>query len=399
MNRPYILKQIEDTLRKSFVAVLGQNDALVSDTIYYLFEQDIPDMVFLIVEPLSYVDDADVFFEMFLQSLEQQLEQKLDYQMQDARKGDPIDQRIRKLFTSVSDSFADMIVVVVIPALASVQDAPLRKLLLLLRDMGEINYCPNIRVLAYGAEKLWELAYEGRQTPEISPFNRAVRHLIQDITVDELIDEGFDDDEAERYIQASGNGVPALYVALTETNENLDEVFRRLWSKVKHASKKWLIDFASSNAPNYDYQLIEDPQRCPVPSLDDQEHVLRNAFWSGFLRMDKVPHWHITWRSQLHFDFVRQFVTEGDTPEVKEEIGESPQDCDKIRDLSDNQLKVLRELAKGPTNKEIAQTLNYAPSTIKAMNYEIYQILDVTNRVEAAALYLRCKSFVDPDAS
>jgi|GEM_PF-2635176 len=398
MNRPFILKQIEDTLRKSFVAVLGQNDALVSDTIYYLFEQDIPDMVFLIVEPLSYVTDADVFFEMFLQSLEAQTRQKLDYTMSDVRQGDPIDQRIRKLFTSISDRFADLVIVVVIPALASVQDAPLRKLLLLLRDMGETGYCPNIRVLAYGAEKLWGLAYEGRQTPEISPFNRAVRHLIQDITVDELIDEGYDDDEAEDLLKASGNGVPALFVAHTETNEDTDEILRRLWAKVKHPSKMWLIRFASSNVPNYDYQLIEDPERCPVPSLDDREHVLRNAFWSGFLRMDRIPQWHITWRSPLHFDFVKQFVTTGEFPQARDEIAESPADCEKIKALSSNQLNVLRELAKGPTNKEIAQTLSYAPSTIKAMNYEIYQILDVTNRVEAAALYLRCKEYVDPDS-
>ncbi len=395
MNRPYVLKQIEDTLRKSFVAVLGQEDALVSDTIYYLFEQDIPDMVFLIVKPLSYVEDPDTFFELFLQSLEGQLIQRLGFQMPPA--GDEkIDHRIHQVFTTVSDKFAELTIVVVIQALESVQDAPLRKLLLLLRDMGEARYCPNIRVLAHGSEKLWTLAYQGRRTPEISPFNRAVRYLIQNISVDELIDEGVDIDEAEDLIRDSGNGIPSFYVGQTEKNETPEVVLRRVWANVSHPAKMWLIKFAKLGVTNHDYFLVEDPERCPVPSLDDQEEILRNAFWSGFLRMDRVPKWHITWRSQHHFEFVKQFVTEDEEQSIQPQTGDSPQDCERIRELSPNQLNVLRELAKGSTNKEIASTLNYASSTIKAMNYEIYQVLDVNNRVEAAGLYLRCKEYVDP---
>lgn len=397
MNRPYVLNQIKDTLDKSFVAVLGQEDSLVPDTIYNLFEQDIHDMVFLIVKPLSYVDDPDTFFELFLQSLERQLAQKLSFKMPPASPGEHIDHRIHEVFTTVSEKFIELTIVVVIQALESVQDAPLRKLLLLLRDMGEERYCSNIRVLAYGSEKLWKLAYQGRRTPEISPFNRAVRYLIQNITVDELIDLGMDIDDAEDRIQESGNGVPAFYVAQTEKGENSDDVLRRIWANVSHDAKKWLINFARSGMTNHDYFLVEDPERCPVPSLDDQEEILRNAFWSGFLRMDKIPQWHITWRSRDHYEFVKQFVGESSERELEHAPPESPEDCNKIKLLSSNQLKVLRELAKGSTNKEIAGTLNYASSTIKAMNYEIYQILDVNNRVEAAGLYLRCKNFIDPD--
>ena len=185
--------------------------------------------------------------------------------------------------------FIELTIVVVIQALESVQDAPLRKLLLLLRDMGEERYCSNIRVLAYGSEKLWKLAYQGRRTPEISPFNRAVRYLIQNITVDELIDLGVKIDDAETRVQSSGNGVPAFYVAQTEKDESSDDVLRRIWANVSHPAKKWLINFARSGMTNHDYFLVEDPERCPVPSLDDQEEVFAQmhfgpAFcaWIGF---------------------------------------------------------------------------------------------------------------------
>jgi len=55
-----------------------------------------------------------------------------------------------------------------------------------------------------------------------------------------------------------------------------------------------------------------------------------------------------------------------------------------IAELSPRQLKVLRLLARGLTNKEISGVLGIAPGTVKSHVVHIYEILDVTNRTEAA---------------
>ena len=53
--------------------------------------------------------------------------------------------------------------------------------------------------------------------------------------------------------------------------------------------------------------------------------------------------------------------------------------------LTERELEVLKLLALGKTNKEIAQQLFVAPGTIKAHTASIYRKLDVTNRTEAAS--------------
>jgi DNA-binding NarL/FixJ family response regulator len=52
--------------------------------------------------------------------------------------------------------------------------------------------------------------------------------------------------------------------------------------------------------------------------------------------------------------------------------------------LSPRQLEVLRLLAKGLTNKDIARVLGIAEGTVKSHVIRLYEVLDVTNRTEAA---------------
>ncbi|MGH0028195.1 MAG: response regulator [Myxococcota bacterium] len=52
--------------------------------------------------------------------------------------------------------------------------------------------------------------------------------------------------------------------------------------------------------------------------------------------------------------------------------------------LSPRQLEVLRLLGRGLTNKEISEVLGIAPATVKSHIVHIYEILDVSNRTEAA---------------
>jgi DNA-binding NarL/FixJ family response regulator len=52
--------------------------------------------------------------------------------------------------------------------------------------------------------------------------------------------------------------------------------------------------------------------------------------------------------------------------------------------LSPRQLEVLRLLAQGKSNKEIAQTLEVSPATIKTHVAQIIALTSATNRIEAA---------------
>jgi two-component system, NarL family, response regulator DevR len=52
--------------------------------------------------------------------------------------------------------------------------------------------------------------------------------------------------------------------------------------------------------------------------------------------------------------------------------------------LSDTQLQILRLIAGGLSNREIADRVHLSPNTVKSHAQEIFRKLDVDNRVEAA---------------
>jgi two-component system response regulator DevR len=52
--------------------------------------------------------------------------------------------------------------------------------------------------------------------------------------------------------------------------------------------------------------------------------------------------------------------------------------------LSDTQLQILRLIAGGLSNREIADQVHLSPNTVKSHAQEIFRKLDVDNRVEAA---------------
>jgi LuxR family maltose regulon positive regulatory protein len=56
-----------------------------------------------------------------------------------------------------------------------------------------------------------------------------------------------------------------------------------------------------------------------------------------------------------------------------------------VEPLSQRELEVLRLVALGKTNQEIARQLVVSPGTVKAHTASIYRKLDVANRTEAAA--------------
>lgn len=67
------------------------------------------------------------------------------------------------------------------------------------------------------------------------------------------------------------------------------------------------------------------------------------------------------------------------------------QDKTKISDLTGREKEVLRLIALGGTNKEIANKLGIAEKTVKNHLSHIFQILHVSNRTEAAVYALNKK--------
>lgn len=68
----------------------------------------------------------------------------------------------------------------------------------------------------------------------------------------------------------------------------------------------------------------------------------------------------------------------------REERAPGPSDA-----LSERELEVLKLIASGQTNQEIAARLHLSPNTIKYHLQNIYRKLQVSNRTEAANYYLK----------
>jgi RNA polymerase sigma factor (sigma-70 family) len=68
-----------------------------------------------------------------------------------------------------------------------------------------------------------------------------------------------------------------------------------------------------------------------------------------------------------------------------------------IRTLSPKEREVLRFMARGLTNKEIAHAMHYSPGTVKNVVQRIIEKLSVSDRAQAAVLAARAGFDVDAD--
>ena len=88
-------------------------------------------------------------------------------------------------------------------------------------------------------------------------------------------------------------------------------------------------------------------------------------------------------------------IAEGDT--VFEDLGAEPEllvDPHASYGLSERQFDVLRQLATGGTNKEIARALGITPSTVKSHLEAIFSKTGTSNRLQAVML---ARSHIDAD--
>jgi DNA-binding NarL/FixJ family response regulator len=70
---------------------------------------------------------------------------------------------------------------------------------------------------------------------------------------------------------------------------------------------------------------------------------------------------------------------------VLERFSQMMSQVSQLRVLSDREIEVLKLMAKGEYNREIAATLNISESTVKTHIQSIFQKLDVKSRTEAIA--------------
>jgi DNA-binding NarL/FixJ family response regulator len=81
-------------------------------------------------------------------------------------------------------------------------------------------------------------------------------------------------------------------------------------------------------------------------------------------------------------------------PQLLQKVGQMvavPVDsCFLIEPLSEREVQVLRLIAEGKTNQEIAETLILSPTTIKTHVQNILHKLGVSDRTQAAVYAVRC---------
>ena len=103
------------------------------------------------------------------------------------------------------------------------------------------------------------------------------------------------------------------------------------------------------------------------------------------------------------FAAYRQAVAAAPAPEINPEPAEAPPAEPQARPsesalaaskLSPREREILREIARGASNKEIARTLKIAETTVKIHVQHIFRKLNLSSRVQAAVY-----AVTDPDQS
>lgn len=87
--------------------------------------------------------------------------------------------------------------------------------------------------------------------------------------------------------------------------------------------------------------------------------------------------------SRRYPDFVRHVSGSGGIRALLAEVHSGPRRTDRARQLTPRQVQVLRQVARGATNTEIADALFLSVGTVKRHLHEIYRALTVSSRLEA----------------
>jgi len=152
-------------------------------------------------------------------------------------------------------------------------------------------------------------------------------------------------------------------VAKGSTNKQIGEELGYSWRTVKnniqYLLEKLFVENRTQAALLYDRLQILDE------TLDGgiQNNVklpMQSVLWCSHLKPHQAMRWSLAYHQELP-----------------------------LLELTEKEIDVLREVAKGSTNKEIVGTLHNTPKIVKRHLYNIFTKLGVHNRTQAALLYDR----------
>lgn len=117
-----------------------------------------------------------------------------------------------------------------------------------------------------------------------------------------------------------------------------------------------------------------------LTSYADDEHVISaiNKGADGYEMKDVEPDVLI---ESIHKVLEGAKIIHPEVQKVIEDVAKKPHHINK---LSNRETEVLKEMAKGKTNKEIAETLFVSEKTVKTHVSHIFSKLQVTDRIQAA---------------
>ncbi|AMY04457.1 DNA-binding response regulator [Staphylococcus condimenti] len=117
-----------------------------------------------------------------------------------------------------------------------------------------------------------------------------------------------------------------------------------------------------------------------LTSYADDEHVISaiNKGADGYEMKDVEPDVLI---ESIHKVLEGAKIIHPEVQKVIEDVAKKPHHINK---LSNRETEVLKEMAKGKTNKEIAETLFVSEKTVKTHVSHIFSKLQVTDRTQAA---------------
>lgn len=376
MKRKKWLRNIYKILKEQFVVVLGQKHSLIESTIAELGDMNFRDMIFFEAELWRISRTADEIFESVYASIDGQLQHNGYFLNENAMVSKTPSNKLLELFKYIATDI-DKLVVIIVPALPDIPYEPLRALLMLFRSLHKNKEFPNIRILAYGSEKMWQLSAMGE--PPVSPFNIAERIFLPYFDLDEIKSEyGFDNHEANHLLQESGDGIPMFVdFIINGDKDKITETIQQHWLETPAEARAYLSEIVNSSTPLR--CEINRTNFSRIPFCETNPH-LQTAFWNGFLKLDDVSE-DLKWQSRYHWEYVNSKPSAMGMPKKNNKEGN-------ISKLTDSEMKLLELLAQGKPYAEIASELHLTLNTVKSnLSKNIYPKLDVRNRGEATNLF------------
>lgn len=316
IHRQPLLQRMRRLLRTDYVALIGQHLSGVRTVVRELMDHPGPGMSFLPAHLPSGVPDGSELKELFLERLLTAaiqvpppglVQDRVRAAMQQ-HSGRTVDFRLRHCLDVLGRETSAQQLVVVLYALEGVPIAPLRTLLLLLRDYHSqrdtagVPGC-RLRFLVAGYDGTWRLC--AHQTENLSPFNIATPVFVEGLSANELDGmEGHPGPDVLDQILMLTGGVPWMVRSLCVQGASPGDVrtlygrIQQQWSTLSADARAALREMAVQDGAGIS---CEPDYRCP--QIPIASAVVEGAFWRGFL---SVRDSSLIFRSPAHRQFVQE---------------------------------------------------------------------------------------------